>query len=236
MTGLRVERVSFAYGPREALAEVSFSVPPGRFCALLGPNGAGKSTLVALLTGLFAPKAGRIAVAGADLAADPRRALARTGIVFQQPTLDPDLTVRRNLDWFAALHGLSPRAAAPAIEAALARLGLSDRAAEKARTLSGGLRRRVEIARALVHGPSVLILDEPGAGLDPPARRALVGHVHALAEAGLAVLWTTHIADEICPGDRFVLLDRGRVAAEGEAGEPEGDRALSGFLAPAAPA
>ena len=147
MTGLRVESVGFSYGAKRALDGVSFVVPPGRFCALLGPNGAGKSTLFALLTRLFTTREGRIEVAGHDMAGSPRAALARIGVVFQQPTLDLDLTVRRNLLYFAALHGISGREAETRAAAALDRLGMAERAPEKVRNLNGGHRRRMEIAR-----------------------------------------------------------------------------------------
>ncbi|MGL4279893.1 MAG: ATP-binding cassette domain-containing protein, partial [Albidovulum sp.] len=164
--GLAVSDLSYSYGQRRALEGVGFRVEPGRFCALLGPNGAGKSTLFSLLTRLFTTREGRIEVAGVDLSRAPRAALARIGVVFQQPTLDLDLTVRRNLLYFAALHGISGREAQSRSEAALERLGMAERADEKARALNGGHRRRMEIARALIHRPSVLLLDEPTVGLD----------------------------------------------------------------------
>ena len=218
--GLAVSDLSYAYGAKPALDRVSFAVEPGRFCALLGPNGAGKSTLFALLTRLFVARTGRIEVAGFDLARAPRRALARIGVVFQQPTLDLDLTVRRNLAYFAALHGMGPREAAPRIDAALDLLDMRERAGERARDLNGGHRRRTEIARALVHDPAALLLDEPTVGLDAGSRAALVAHVHALAaEHGLTVLWATHLVDEIAEGDRLVVLHRGRVIGDGTAGE-----------------
>ena len=138
MSGLAVSHLSYAYGSNQALRDVSFRVAPGDFCALLGPNGAGKTTLFALLTRLFLPGEGRIEIAGIDLAEQPRKALARMGVVFQQPTLDLDLTVWRNLSYYAALHGLSGRDAAMRIEAALDRLGMRARAGEKARNLNGG--------------------------------------------------------------------------------------------------
>ncbi|EEW25341.1 ABC transporter ATP-binding protein [Rhodobacter ferrooxidans] len=217
MTGLQIDGLGFRYGPRVALEDVSFAVAPGQFCALLGPNGAGKSTLFALLTRLMVSRQGRIRVAGFDLAQAPRAALARIGVVFQQPTLDLDLTVRRNLRYFAGLHGLSGRAAAMAIDAALDRLGMLERAGETVRVLNGGHRRRMEIARALIHAPAVLLLDEPTVGLDAASRRAITAHVHDLAAGGMAVLWATHLVDEIGPADQVVVLHRGRVLAQGTA-------------------
>lgn len=218
--GLSVSDLSYSYGSRQALKGVSFGVEPGRFCALLGPNGAGKSTLFSLLTRLFTTREGRIEVAGHDLGKSPRAALARIGVVFQQPTLDLDLTVRRNLLYFAALHGISGREAQSRSEAALDRLGMAERADEQARALNGGHRRRMEIARALIHRPSVLLLDEPTVGLDAATRVAITDHVHRLAaEDGLTVLWATHLTDEVRPADQLVILHRGQVLSDGDAGE-----------------
>lgn len=228
MSGLEIERVSFSYGARKALDDVSFSVPQGAFCALLGPNGAGKSTLFALMTRLFTTRQGNIRVKGHDISRAPRLALAEIGVVFQSLTLDLDLTVHRNLAYYAALHGLSGRAAATRIDAALERLGMRERAGERARDLNGGHRRRAEIARALVHRPSVLLLDEPTVGLDHGTRVAITGHVHDLcAEDGLTVLWATHLTDEVRPEDRLVVLHRGRLLAEGTARDVTGARGLS---------
>lgn len=229
---LSVRRLSYRYGASLALQDVGFMLDRGTFCALLGPNGAGKSTLFALLTRLFVAPEGQIAIAGHDLALAPRAALAGLGVVFQSPTLDLDLTLRRNLLYFAALHGQSGRTAALAAEAALDRSGLGDRANDPARTLSGGQRRRLEIARALMHRPAVLLLDEPTAGLDAASRRALTAHVHDLARDGLTVLWATHLADEVADPDRLVLLHRGRVLADTTAADFRGDRPLAdAFLA-----
>lgn len=231
MGGLTVEGISHDWGARRALDGVSFSVEPGRFCALLGPNGAGKSTLFGMLTRLFTPRTGRIAIAGHDMAREPRAALARMGVVFQASTLDPDLTVKRNLLYFAALHGLSGREAETRAMAALERLGMAERAREKAAKLNGGHRRRMEIARALLHRPEVLLLDEPTVGLDAASRAAITGHVHDLASQGLTVLWATHLVDEVRATDRLVVLHRGRVLADGEAGAIGGDNLTARFLA-----
>lgn len=225
--GITAQGVSFAYGAKPALRAVSLSVPPGRFCALLGPNGAGKSTLFNLLTGLYVPQAGTITLAGHDLSRQPRAALARLGVVFQAPTFDPDLTVRRNLRYFAALQGLAGRAAEARIDEALERLSMRARDGERARDLNGGHRRRMEIARALIHRPDVLLLDEPTQGLDAASRQAITAHVHGLADQGLAVLWATHLTDEIASRDDVVLLDRGQVVAQGPAGEVGGAGGLA---------
>ena len=235
--GLRVEGLGFAYGARRALDGVSFRVEPGAFCALLGPNGAGKSTLFALLTRLFTTPEGRIEVAGHDMGRAPRAALARMGVVFQQPTLDLDLTVRQNLRYFAALHGIAGRAADRRIAAALERLDMGERAGERVRALNGGHRRRTEIARALLHDPSVLLLDEPTVGLDAATRAAITDHVHDLtAERELTVLWATHLTDEIRPDDRLLVLHRGRLLADGVAADIAGGRPLTEtFLAMTGP-
>mgnify|MGYP001109815472 CR=1 FL=1 len=225
--GLTIRDLSYRYsahGP-DALSEVSFSVAPGRFCALLGANGAGKSTLFNLVTRLFTTPHGVIEVAGHDIRRAPRKALARMGVVFQQPTLDLDLSVRRNLSYFAALHGLSGHAAASRIDAALDRFGLTDRAEQPARALSGGYRRRVEIARSTLHSPAVLLLDEPTVGLDPQTRAALTDDVHAMCtDDGLTVLWSTHLLDEVRETDRLVMLEKGRVTYDG-IGLPENAKA-----------
>ena len=233
LSGLSLSGLSYAYGSKQALDDVGFVLPSACFCALLGLNGAGKSTLFALLTRLFVAPAGRIEIAGIDLASAPRAALARIGVVFQQPTLDLDLTVHQNLRYFAALHGLSGREADQRIEHALARLDMAERAGERARDLNGGHRRRSEIARALIHKPAVLLLDEPSVGLDAASRRAVVDHVHALAkDEGVAVLWATHLVDEVQSEDRLVVLHKGRVLADGIAGEIAGVEPLGDvFLA-----
>ena len=230
MAGLKIEGITHDWGARRALDTVTLAVEPGRFCALLGPNGAGKSTLFGLLTRLFVPQSGRIEVAGHDLAREPRAALAQLGVVFQSSTLDLDLTVRRNLLYFAALHGLSGKDAEHRAMAALERLGMAERAGERAGALNGGHRRRMEIARALIHRPKVLLLDEPTVGLDAASRAAIVSHVHDLATDGLTVLWATHLVDEVHADDRLAILHRGRILADGEAGVIGGDNLSTRFL------
>ena len=227
MTGLSISGLSYRYGSKVALDDVSFEVSSGQFCALLGPNGAGKSTLFNLLTRLIVSRQGRITIAGETLSDHPRRALSHLGIVFQQTTPDLDLTVRQNLRYFAALQGMSGRRAETAIDAALDRLDMRARAGEKARTLNGGHKRRTEIARALLHSPSVLLLDEPTVGLDAAARHAITAHVHDLAAEGTCVLWATHLADEVRPDDRLVILHRGKILADGTAGDISAEMPLS---------
>lgn len=219
MSGIAVSGLSHSWGARKALEDVSFVVDRGEFCALLGPNGAGKSTLFGLLTRLYRQDSGTIRVARHDLGIAPRQALAATGIVFQQPAHDPHLTVGQNLLYAAALHGLAGRAARLRMEETLQLMGMAERVNDRARLLNGGHRRRMEIAAALMHRPEVLLLDEPTAGLDPAARTALTAHVHALAASGMAILWATHLTDEVWPEDRLVILHRGRVLADGRAEE-----------------
>lgn len=228
--GLQVTGLSFEYGPKTALDNVSLNVPQGRFCALLGPNGAGKSTLVSLLTRLLVAPSGDIHVAGHDLRAVPRKALAELGVVFQQPTLDLNLTVRQNLSYFGALHGLPRRDLPGRIDAALDRLDMRARGDEKARALNGGHRRRMELARALLHEPSVLLLDEPTVGLDAAARAAITDHVHDLADQGLCVLWTTHLTDEVRDDDALLVLHRGQIIEAGVTGDIRGDHSLSDWF------
>lgn len=224
--GLSVTGLSYRFGAKIALQDVSFEVAQGRFCALLGPNGAGKSTLFNLLTRLFAAPEGRVLLAGVNLAEAPRAALAQMGVVFQQPTLDLDLTVRRNLLYFAALHGISGAEARKRADAVLDRLGMAERGGELARALNGGHRRRMEIARALIHRPRVLLLDEPTVGLDAASRAGITEHVHGLADEGICVLWATHLTDEVRDSDQVVLLHRGQVIAQGDAGGLRGGQSL----------
>jgi ABC-2 type transport system ATP-binding protein len=227
MTGLSISGLSYQYGAKVALEDVGFDVSQGKFCALLGPNGAGKSTLFNLLTRLMIPRSGTIRIAGHDMATDPRKALSHLGIVFQQTTLDLDLTVRQNLRYFAALHGMSGRKADVAIDAALDRLDMRARDSEKARSLNGGHKRRTEIARSLLHSPSVLLLDEPTVGLDAASRHAITAHVHDLADEGTCVLWATHLTDEVLPDDRLVILHNAAVLGDGVARDIAGDLSLS---------
>ncbi len=226
-SGLRVSGLSWRFGDRLALDDVGFTAAPGRFTALLGPNGAGKTTLFNLLTRLYAAREGRIEIAGHDLSRQPRAAMARLGVVFQQPTLDLDLSVQANMRYFAALHGVTGADARRRIEDALTRLGMAERAREPVRNLNGGHRRRMEIARALLHSPDVLLLDEPTVGLDAPTRTALVAHVHALAADGVCVLWATHLTDEVRPDDDVLILHRGRLIAEGRAADISGPDGLA---------
>jgi ABC-2 type transport system ATP-binding protein len=220
VTALAVEGLSHAFRGREALRDVSFTVEPGAFTVLLGLNGAGKTTLVSLVTGLYHARSGDIRVFGRSLRREPLAALSRMGVVFQAPSLDLDLTVAENLRYHAALHGISPADAKTRAEEELGRLAVLDRAGDKARALSGGLRRRVEIARALLHRPQLLLCDEATMGLDAAMRRDMLAHVRALCrERGLSVVWATHLIDEVDAADATIVLHRGAVLWSGAAGE-----------------
>ncbi len=208
--------LNFSYGKKQVLQDVSIEVKAGQCCILLGPNGAGKSTLFSLITRLYAHKQGEIKLAGFNIRKQPLQALAQLGVVFQQTTLDLDLTVQQNLRYHAALHGISRKKANLAIKEQLERLGMYERRAEVVRQLNGGHRRRVEIARALMHKPSVLLLDEPTVGLDVSSRQAIVEHVHQLSQdSHFAVFWATHLMDEIYVTDRIVVIHQGVVMAQG---------------------
>ncbi len=212
---LRVEQVSFHYGSRRALDQVAFTLAPGTFHALLGPNGAGKSTLFALISRLYPLQRGSITLNGTSLSASPASVLQQIGMVFQQSTLDLDLSVAENLLYHGALHGIPRRDCRQRVAAELARLEITDVAGTRVRALNGGHRRRVEIARALLHQPRLLLLDEPTVGLDSHSRRALNRHVRHLCSASdVCVLWATHLIEEVESTDRVILLHQGRVRAD----------------------
>jgi ABC-2 type transport system ATP-binding protein len=217
IAALAVRNVSHTYGSRQALQDVSLTVAPSRFTALLGLNGAGKTTLFSLITRLYDTRHGSIDVLGHRVSREPGRALRLLGVVFQSRTLDLDISVMDNLLYHAALHGIGRREARKRALAALQEIELADRASEAVRRLSGGQMRRVEIARALLHRPRVLVLDEPTVGLDVASRSAILRHVRSLvSERGVAVLWATHLLDEVAATDAVVVLHRGRVLAAGE--------------------
>ncbi|TDR49591.1 ABC-2 type transport system ATP-binding protein [Halomonas ventosae] len=217
---LSVKDLGFSYSGEPVLESLSFDLRAGEFAVLLGPNGAGKTTLFSLITRLYAYRQGLIRIGGHDLGRHAIQAHARMGVVFQQPTLDLDLTVRQNLTYHAALHGMAPAEARRRARLQLARVEMPERLRQRVRHLSGGQRRRVEIARALLHEPQLLLLDEPTVGLDIASRRALVDHVHRLCrDQGVAVLWATHLIDEVHPGDRVIVLHRGRIRADGSVTE-----------------
>jgi len=217
---LELEAISYSYGPRKVLDDVSFSIQPGRFAVLLGLNGAGKTTLFSLISHLFATQTGHIRVFGNDIDRKPGHALRRLGIVFQARTLDLDLSVRQNLSYHASLHGIGARAAATRIDELLASIDMGDRLNDKARSLSGGQIRRVEIIRALLHRPSLLLLDEATVGLDIKSRATILSDIRRLVDDnGISVLWATHLIDEVNRADQVVILDKGRLLADGTAAD-----------------
>lgn len=217
LPALAVNGVSHAYGPRKALDDVSLTVQQSRFTALLGLNGAGKTTLFSLITRLYDTRHGTIEVLGHRVSREPGEALRRLGVVFQARTLDLDLSVMDNLLYHAALHGIGRRDARRRAETVLLDIDLQDRARDPARKLSGGQMRRVEIARALLHEPRVLVLDEPTVGLDVNSASEILRHVRSLTrERGVAVLWATHLLNEVDDDDAVVILHRGRVVAAGD--------------------
>lgn len=217
---LSVSDLGHAYGKRRALDCVSFAVPAGSFTVLLGLNGAGKSTLFALITRLYDAREGRIEVFGHDVSRAPGEALRRLGVVFQSRTLDLDLSVMQNLTYHAALHGIAAAEGRERASELLAWFGLSDRRRDKVRSLSGGQMRRVEIARALLHRPSLLLLDEATVGLDIRSRADIIGHVRKLvADQAIGVLWATHLIEEVEANDHVIVLHQGEVRARGLASE-----------------
>ncbi len=213
---LNATGIDKSYGTRKALNAVDITIKSGEFVALLGPNGAGKTTLFQLLTGLFVPDAGKIHIAGINILKNAVPALAGIGVVFQQPTLDLDLSVIDNLRFHASLHGLNRNEALVRIDEELGKLKLTDRSKDQARSLSGGQRRRVELARALLHRPQFLLMDEPTVGLDPSSRRDLLSYVLRLKqERQMAVLWASHLVDEAEQADRVIILHKGEVLTTG---------------------
>jgi ABC-2 type transport system ATP-binding protein len=214
---LSIAGVSHSYGPRRALIDIDMSVAPASFTALLGLNGAGKSTLFSLVTRLFGIQAGHIRIFGHDIARSPGEALRLLGVVFQPRTLDLDLSLMQNLLYHAALHGIDRREARLRAGEVLAQIDLADRAGSKVRDLSGGQMRRLEIARALLHRPRLLLLDEATVGLDVKARADILRHVRGLVTGqGIGVLWATHLLDEIAASDDLVVLHQGKILARGQ--------------------
>lgn len=212
--------VGKSYGTLKALDDVSFAIGEGEIVGLLGPNGAGKSTLFQLASGLFAPDRGSVSVLGAGYLAASSQILGRLGVVFQSRSLDLDMTTRANLRFHGQLFGLSGRQLASRIDAVAGFLDIADLLDRLVRTLSGGNQRRVEIARALLNEPRLLLMDEPSVGLDTTARLALVDHARRIRDAqGTSILWATHLVDEVEGADRILLLDKGRITHQGHPAE-----------------
>jgi ABC-2 type transport system ATP-binding protein len=217
---LSLSDVSFSHSKRQVLDGVSFTLDPGEFCVLLGVNGAGKTTLFSLITRLFVSRGGSIAIYGHDLKKQSRKALAQLGVVFQQPTLDLDLSLIQNLHYHCSLQGINPKQITARLQLAMDEIGLADRVTDRVRALSGGQRRRVELVRALLHQPRLLLADEPTVGLDIHSRQAILKQVRQRChEDGIGVLWATHLVDEVEPQDQLVILHGGKVLARGSAEE-----------------
>jgi ABC-2 type transport system ATP-binding protein len=213
---IAVQNLTHRYGDRLALDHVNFEVAKGEIFGLLGPNGGGKSTLFRILSTMMVPTEGAASVAGFDVARDPSSVRRTVGVVFQTQSLDKALTVEENLRAQGHLHGLSGATLRERMSFAMERLGLGDRGRDLVGTLSGGLRRRVEIAKALLHHPKVLLMDEASTGLDPAARRDVSRHVEDLrTQEGVTILLTTHILEEASRCDRLVLLHKGSIVAQG---------------------
>lgn len=215
-----VSGVSFRYGDKPALDNVSFEVPPALLFGLLGPNGGGKTTLFKLLSTLLPLQQGTIHLLGRDVHRQPAAVRRLIGVTFQSPSLDRKLSVFENLSCHARLYGLTGASLTGRVTGLLDRLGLAERARDKVESLSGGLARRVEIAKGLLHSPRVLLLDEPSTGLDPGARLDLWRYLASLRdESGVTVIVTTHLMEEAERCDDLALLDRGRLVARGSPAE-----------------
>jgi ABC-2 type transport system ATP-binding protein len=212
---LSVAHVSHAYGAKRALADVSFAIAPATFTVLLGLNGAGKTTLFSLISRLYDLHEGSIRIFGHDIRRNSGEALRRLGVVFQARTLDLDLSVHQNLAYHASLHGMGSAEARSRIEGLLGLVDMGDKLHDKARSLSGGQMRRVEIARALIHRPPLLMLDEATVGLDIQSRASILAIIRKLVEAErIGVLWATHLIDEVAD-DEVVILHHGQTVGQG---------------------
>ena len=230
--GIEISEVSHNFGQKRVLDQITLSIKKGTFCALLGPNGAGKSTLFSALTRLLIPTQGTIKIHGNDIHKSPRPALSNIGVVFQQQTMDLDLTVFQNLRYFGKLQGMSGRDLNQRIDQVLTLLNMAERSHEVVRTLNGGHRRRAEIARSLIHDPKVLLLDEATVGLDPETRKSITDDMHKIAQTeGKTILWATHLCDEVGDDDQLVILHNGKILRNGQAHEiANGGNLLNVFL------
>lgn len=211
-----IRDLTHRYGEHEALRSVTLSVTPGHLYGLLGPNGGGKTTLFRILSTLLQPTSGTAHVFGIDTVSEPAQVRQRLGVIFQQPALDDALTVTENLHFHGALYGMSGSALRSRIEELLAAFGLTERADNHIKTLSGGLQRRVDLVRGLLHRPELLLLDEPTTGLDPVARRSFWQLLNRTRrQEGTTMLLATHLLDEADPCDEVGIIDRGRLVAQG---------------------
>jgi ABC-2 type transport system ATP-binding protein len=217
---LQAEGLGFSYGERKALSDVSFAIARGEVFGFLGPNGGGKTTLFRLLSTLIPIQSGRARLLGRDLAGDTVEIRRKMGVVFQHPSVDGKLTVLENLQHHGRLYGISGRKLKERAGAMLESLGLTSRSADLVETLSGGMRRRVELAKAMLHQPELLLLDEPSTGLDPMARREFFGHLEQLSRRdNVTIVLTTHHMEEAERCDRIAMLHQGRLVACAAPGE-----------------
>jgi ABC-2 type transport system ATP-binding protein len=213
-TAIRISRLVHQYGSRRALDGIDLEIASGELLAILGPNGGGKTTLFRILSTLITPQQGTIEIFGRDVLRQTREVQQLLGVVFQAPSLDKKLTVRENLRYHGPLVGLAGAALARASDQLLERFRLTDRARDLVETLSGGLRRRVELAKGLMHRPPILLLDEPSTGLDPGARADLWEYLHEIRRTdGVTIVLTTHLLEEADKVDRLAILDCGKIVA-----------------------
>jgi len=213
---VEIRQLSYRYGERTALDDIELTISPGDIFGLLGPNGSGKTTLFRILCTLLPLQEGTVVLLGADVSTAAAEVRQRLGITFQSPSLDGKLSVFENLKHQSHLYGLSGRVMRGRIDELLERFKLAERRNDIVDELSGGLKRRVELAKGLLHQPQLLLLDEPSTGLDPGARSDLWHQLRQLREEGITVLLTTHLMEEAAGCDRIAILDRGRLVADGE--------------------
>ncbi len=212
---LEVNNLTKSYGKLVAVSGVTFRADSGKTIGLLGPNGAGKTTTVSIIAGLLSPDSGEVLIEGTQVKSDTDPVKLKIGLVPQDMALYDQLTARDNLTFFAALYSISGSKAKQAIDAALNLVGLSDRASDKVKTFSGGMKRRLNLAAALLHDPQILLLDEPTVGVDPQSRNAIFDNLESLKKLGKPLIYTTHYMEEaerLC--DRIVIIDHGKVIAD----------------------
>ena len=213
---LKINNVKKYFNSFQALNNISLEIKSGELVVLLGPNGAGKSTLFSIITGLSRADSGSCFINGCDIAFNSINALKNLGIVFQQPTIDLELTIKENLFFHSRLHGLKLQNVKKKIENELSRSGLEKKINNKVRTLSGGERRKIELIRSLLHNPKLLLLDEPTVGLDPGSRTDLMKKIIKIKKSEtLSILWTTHLVDEAEKADKIIILSKGEIVAMG---------------------
>ena len=214
LSALRIDGVTKSYGTHIALDNVSLELGTQQFYGLLGPNGAGKTTLFQIAAGLFAPDAGSVELFGSSYRSNRPQILSRLGVVFQTRSIDLDMTVEANLRFHGRLFGLSGAKLSSAIDRVSSLLDISDKRKRLVRAMSGGEQRRVEVARALLNEPKLVLMDEASAGLDTQSRRALVAHMKSISDdIGTTVLWATHLVDELDDADQVIVLIAGQVRA-----------------------